>query len=219
MIADNLVSVRDRIRKSCKKVGRSADSVKLVAVTKQTSISQMEEAIKAGAVIFGENRVQDAIVKYRDIGDKVEWHLIGHLQTNKAKDAVKIFSLIHSVDSLKLAREIDKEAGKLKKRQKILIQVSTSGEETKFGIRPVELPELIKEASGYSNLIIEGLMTIAPIAEDSEAVRPYFRALTELIGTTGLKELSMGMTDDFEIAIEEGSTLVRVGRAIFNDKR
>ena len=216
MIADNLSAVRDRIAKCCEKTGRPADSVRLVAVTKQATVAQMEEAIKAGAVVFGENRVQDAIAKYSAIGSAAEWHLIGHLQTNKVRDAVRIFSLIHSVDSLKLAQAIDKEACKIQKRQKILIQVSTSGEESKFGISPGELPDFIREASDYPNIIIEGLMTIAPAAEDPEAVRPYFRALKELIDKTDYHTLSMGMTDDFEAAIEEGATLVRVGRAIFS---
>jgi pyridoxal phosphate enzyme (YggS family) len=230
MIADNLKSITERIAKCCERAGRPPDSVKLVAVTKEASIGQMNEAMTAGASSFGENRVQDALIKHRTIGSKAEWHLIGHLQTNKVKDAVSIFSLIHSVDSLKLAQTIDKEAAKLGKRQSILIQVNTSGEASKFGISPEATIDFLKEISLYPNISVEGLMTIAPEAGDPETVRPYFKALRELLNKTGsiikgcpdgagYSTLSMGMTNDFEIAIEEGSTTVRVGRAIFkNDK-
>lgn len=230
MIADNLKSVTERIAKCCEKIGRPPDSVKLIAVTKEASIGQMNEAMASGASRFGENRVQDALIKYKAIGDKAEWHLVGHLQTNKVKDAVRIFSLIHSVDSLKLAQAIDKEAAKIGKCQSILIQVNTSGEESKFGISPEETPDLLKEASLYPNISIEGLMTIAPEAGDPETVRPHFKALRELLdktgsimkgrsGKAGYSALSMGMTNDFEIAIEEGSNMVRIGRAIFKDDR
>ncbi len=222
MIADNLQSVTERIAKCCENAGRPRGCIQLVTVTKEASVGQMEEALHAGAHDFGENRVQDALVKYRVISDRVRWHLIGHLQTNKVKDAVKIFSLIHSVDSLKLAQAIDKEAAKLAKRQSILIQVNVSGEESKFGISPEETINFLKEASSYSNISIEGLMTIAPEVDDSEAVRPYFRKLRELRdaidgGQRVIRTLSMGMTNDFEVAIEEGSDMVRIGRAIFNN--
>ena len=222
MIADNLKSVTERIAKCCEKTGRLRGCVQLVAVTKEASVSQMEEALHAGAHDFGENRVQDALVKYMAIGDRVRWHLIGHLQTNKVKDAVKIFSLIHSVDSLKLAQVIDKEAAKFGKRQSILIQVNVSGEDSKFGISPEETINFLKEASSYPNISIEGFMTIAPEVDDPEAVRPYFRKLRELRdaidgGQRVIRTLSMGMTNDFEVAIEEGSDMVRIGRAIFNN--
>lgn len=222
MIADNLKSVTERIARRCEKIGRPQDSVQLVVVTKEASVSRIEEAIACGACDLGENRVQDALVKCRAIGDKVRWHLIGHLQTNKVKDAIRIFSLIHSVDSLKLAQAIDKEAAKLGKRQSVLIQVNVSGEESKFGIPPEETINFIKEASACPNISIEGLMTIAPEVDDPESVRPYFRKLRELrdaIRNTQytIRTLSMGMTNDFEVAIEEGSTMVRVGRAIFKD--
>lgn len=222
MIAENLKSVTERIARCCEKIGRSPDSVRLVVVTKTASVAEMEEAAGAGASVFGENRVQDALVKHRAIRDKVEWHLIGHLQTNKVKDAVGIFSLIHSVDSVRLARAIDSEAAKLGKCQDILIQVNTSGEDSKFGIAPGELPGFLKEISAYPNIRVRGLMTIAPEVDDPETARPYFRALRELLtgsgsGAAGYSMLSMGMTNDFETAIEEGSNLVRVGRAIFND--
>ena len=222
MIADNIKSVTERIARCCEKAGRPRGSVQLVTVTKEASVGQMEEVFHAGARDFGENRVQDALTKHSAIGDKVKWHLIGHLQTNKVKDAVKVFSLIHSVDSLKLAQAIDKEAAKFGKRQSILIQVNVSGEESKFGIAPEETIDFLKVASAYPNISIDGLMTIAPEVDDPEAVRPYFRRLRELRdkideGRRAIRTLSMGMTNDFEVAIEEGSDIVRVGRAIFNE--
>lgn len=220
MIADNIKSVTERIARSCKKAGRRPEDVRLICVTKTASVKDIEEALRSGIIrSIGENRVQDAIFKHAIIGNRAEWHLIGHLQTNKAKDAVKIFSLIHSVDSLRLAKEIDGEASKIGKVQDILIQVNTSGEASKFGIEPAEAENLIKEVSLYHNINIKGLMTIAPEVSDPETVRPYFRALKELkdkINT--LHILSMGMTGDFEVAVEEGSNMVRIGRAIFGDK-
>lgn len=221
MIADNIKSVTQRIAKCCEKIGSPADSVKLVVVTKTASPDQMRQAIDAGAKAFGENRVQDALAKHRVIGDAVEWHLIGHLQTNKVKDAVGTFSLIHSVDSLKLLHAIDKEAAKIGKIQDILIQVNVSGEESKFGVPPESAIDLFKEAASSPNVRVKGLMTIAPEVEDPETVRPCFKKLKELLAeinaslSTPYTALSMGMTNDFEVAIEEGSNIVRIGRAIF----
>jgi len=221
MIADNLKSVTQRIASACEKIGRPPESVELVCVTKEATPEQMEEAIGLGVKIFGENRVQDAIVKHKAIGDRAAWHLVGHLQTNKAKDAVRIFSLIHSVDSVRVTEEIDKEAGKLGKIQDILVQVNVSGEKTKFGISPDDLLPFLKVAALCPNINIKGLMTIAPEADSAEIVRPYFRELRELrdsintILTKRYSILSMGMTNDFEAAIEEGSNMVRIGRAIF----
>ena len=224
MIADNLKSVTHRIAIACEKAGRPPESVKLVCVTKEATPAQMQEAIDAGAAIFGESRVQDAVIKHRVVGDRVAWHFIGHLQTNKVKDAVRIFSLIHSVDSLHLAEAIDKEAVKTGKVQDILVQVNTSGEKEKFGISEEQLTGLIlKIAALYRNISIKGLMTIAPETGESESVRPYFRELRELrdsVNTILNKNytiLSMGMTGDFEAAIAEGATMVRIGRAIFNE--
>ena len=223
MIKENVKSVTQRISRCCEKSGRAPEDVKLICVTKTASAEEIEEALSLDISSIGENRVQDAAVKYAVIGNKAEWHLIGHLQTNKVKDAVKIFALIHSVDSVRLAKEIDKEAGKISKIQDILIQVNTSGEESKFGIEPGAIEDLIKEISIYPNINIRGLMTIAPEADDPETVRTYFRELRELKDkinnrhlTRGpLALLSMGMTNDFEIAIEEGSNMIRIGRAIF----
>jgi PLP dependent protein len=220
MIADNIRSVTQRIAKCCEKSSRPVQDVSLVCVTKEATVAEMDEAIEAGARVFGENRVQDALAKHEAIGDKVDWHLIGHLQTNKAKDAVKIFSLIHSVDSIHLAEEIDKQAARMGKVQDILIQVNTSGEASKFGIEPAQTEDLLEKIAAFPNIKVAGLMTIAPEVEDPETVRPYFRALRELRDRLSarydLKILSMGMTNDFEIAIEEGSTMVRIGRALFH---
>lgn len=224
MIADNLKNVTLRISRSCEKAGRLQSSVKLVCVTKKAGIDQIEEIIGLGFKDLGENRIQDAFVKYRSIGDKVAWHLIGHLQINKVRDAVKIFSLIHSVDSIRLAKAISEEAKRIGKRQDVLIQVNTSGEESKFGIMPDEVLQFFKEAALYPNINISGLMTIAPEAGDPENVRPFFRRLREIKEeinnlklTTYNLQLSMGMTNDFEVAIEEGATMVRIGRAIFGE--
>ena len=230
MTADNIKTVTDRITKCCESIGRPGDSVKLIAVSKEASIGQMEEALGAGITAFGENRMQDALVKYRVIADRAQWHLIGHLQTNKARDAVRIFSLIHSVDSLKLAQEIDRQAARIGKRQDILVQVNVSGERSKFGIPPNEAIGFLKEAVLCRNIRITGLMTIAPETDNAESVRPCFKALKELLAKTrpiveGISDgteysgLSMGMTNDFEVAIEEGSNMVRIGKAIFKNDR
>lgn len=223
MIAENIKDVTQRIANSCKKTGRSPGDVAIVCVTKTVSVTEIEEVLRAGLRLLGENRVQDASGKYAVIGNKAEWHLVGHLQTNKARDAVRIFSLIHSVDSIRLARQLDKEAGRIGKIQDMLIQVNISGEASKFGVDPEEAEGLIREASLLPNIRIIGLMTIAPEAEDSETVRPYFRALRELKDKINeerntkdkIRLLSMGMTGDFEVAVEEGSNIVRIGRAIF----
>ncbi|MDP3730835.1 MAG: YggS family pyridoxal phosphate-dependent enzyme [Candidatus Omnitrophota bacterium] len=221
MIAENLKDVTQRISRSCEKSGRSPDDVKLICVTKEAELSQIEEALASGVRNIGENRVQDALVKHNAIGGRAIWHLIGHLQTNKVKDAVRIFSLIHSVDSVRLAKEIDAQAKRIDKVQEILIQVNTSGEESKFGVAPDETLKLFKEVRLYPDISISGLMTIAPEVDDPEKARPCFRKLRELrdelnsILNTQYSILSMGMTNDFEVAVEEGSTMVRIGRAIF----
>lgn len=223
MIAKNLKAVTQRISRSCEKSGRSADAVKLVCVTKEAHLAKIEEVLALGVKDIGENRVQDALVKYKAIGDRAVWHLIGHLQTNKVRDAVGITSLIHSVDSLRLMEAIDKEAKRIGKIQDVLIQVNTSGEESKFGISQDEVISFFKEAALYPNISISGLMTMAPEVEDPEEARPCFRKLRELRDELNavrctqyaLRILSMGMTNDFEVAIEEGSSLVRIGRAIF----
>lgn len=225
MVAENLESLRQRIARSCEKVGRPLEDIKLVCVTKEAVIDDIKEVLRLGVNDLGESRVQDATLKHRVIGDKPYWHLVGHLQTNKVRDAVKIFSLIQSVDSVRLASEIDKEARRIGKVQEILIQVNTSKEKTKFGSAPDKVLEILKEISLYDDIRVKGLMTIAPEVDDPEKVRPYFRILRELrdkvnaVRSTpyALRILSMGMSKDFEVAIEEGSNMVRIGRAIFGD--
>jgi len=222
MIADNLKSVIQRIARSCERSGRPESAIKLVCVTKEADVEDIQTAILAGVTDIGENRVQDAIAKYKAIGDRVTWHLIGHLQTNKAKDAVKIFSLIHSVDSMRIAVAIDKEASKIGKVQDILLQVNVSGEDTKFGMPVEDVDGFIEESALYSNINIKGFMTIAPEVSDPETIRKYFRTLREMRDRVNTAHgehypyLSMGMTNDFEVAVEEGSIIVRVGRAIFS---
>lgn len=221
MIAENLKSVRQRIVRSCEKIARDPDDVRLVCVTKEADTDEIKEVLEAGVTDLGENRVQDALLKYRVIGDRPNWHLVGHLQTNKVKDAVKIFSLIHSVDSLRLAKELDKEAGRINKIQAILIQVNTSREPAKFGVAPDEVLDIFKKMALYRNISIKGLMAIAPEVNNPELSRPYFRMLRELkervnsMLNVQCSILSMGMSNDFEVAIEEGSNMVRIGRAIF----
>jgi pyridoxal phosphate enzyme (YggS family) len=197
--------------------------VTLVCVTKEAALPDIRQALDLGVTDIGENRVQDAVLKHGSIGPRPRWHLIGHLQTNKARDAVRIFDLVHSVDSLRAAREIDKEAGRIKKVQDVLIQVNTSGEASKFGVAPEETERLIKELILYPNISIKGLMTMAPETDDPETSRPFFRRLKELLKALNerratsdeLRLLSMGMSGDFEVAIEEGSNMLRIGRAIF----
>jgi pyridoxal phosphate enzyme (YggS family) len=222
MIAENLKAVTQRISRSCEKSGRPADAVKLVCVTKEADLPAIEEVLALGIKDIGENRVQDALVKHKAIGGRAIWHLIGHLQTNKVRDAVGIFSLIHSVDSLRLAEAIDREAKRAGKVQDLLIQVNTSGEDSKFGVSPDEVRPFFEKAALYPNINISGLMTMAPEVPDPEEARPCFRRLRELRDELQSHQpsaisyqLSMGMTNDFEVAIEEGSTMIRVGRAIF----
>jgi pyridoxal phosphate enzyme (YggS family) len=215
-VAENITVVRQRISTAAQRAGRDPASVRLIAVTKEAGIDQIREALGAGATEIGENRVRDALEKKRILDSgKLIWHMIGHLQSNKARDAVKTFSVIHSVDSVKLAGAVDRESGKLGKVQEILLEVNVSGEESKFGIVPGEIGSFLKETSELVHTRTLGLMTMAPFVDDAEKVRPYFRELRHLAERFGLKELSMGMTQDFEVAVEEGATMVRVGSAIF----
>jgi pyridoxal phosphate enzyme (YggS family) len=223
-LKDRLVHVQDRIRKAAETCGRAPDSVKLVAVTKTKPIEMIKEAVAAGVYVLGENYIQEARDKFNGLSsDTVSWHFIGHLQRNKAKYAVKLFDLIHSVDSLKLAREIDHQAKKIDKIQKILIQVNIGEDPAKSGTAAKETLELVRRISRWENISIKGLMTIPPIFDDPQRARPCFVALEKLrddirsehIPSTSMEELSMGMTGDFETAIECGATLVRIGTAIF----
>ncbi|WP_342039446.1 YggS family pyridoxal phosphate-dependent enzyme [Desulfatibacillum alkenivorans] len=223
-IRKNLREIQDSIQKAAEKCGRDPQSIRLVAVSKTKPAEMLRQAADAGATIFGENYIQEAREKIAELDSlEVEWHFIGHLQSNKAKYAVPLFSLIHSVDSFKLAREIDKQAAKAEKIQDILVQVNISGEETKSGAGENEAINLVKEISALENVRVKGLMTMPPFFDDPDRARPFFRRLRELaqaiqskgFENVSMEELSMGMTGDFEAAIEEGATLVRVGTAIF----
>lgn len=201
------------------RAGRDPHSVELVAVTKTIDIGRMKEAFDAGLRVFGESRVQEAREKRNAlIGTNTQWHMIGHLQKNKAKAAVEIFDLIHSIDSMELLSAVDRYAKEQGKVQRVLIEVKLSPEETKHGVSEAELPEIIQTASKMNHARIEGLMTMAPFFENPQNSRLYFRRLSEIARIYGLKELSMGMSNDFEVAIEEGATLVRVGTAIFGGR-
>ena len=223
-IEKNLSRVRERIEHAAAKVGRDPRGIKLMAVTKTVAVERIREALAAGAMIFGENYVQEAREKIEEIGQAgIAWHLIGHLQSNKAKYAVRLFDLIHSVDSITLARELDKRAAAEGKIVDCLIEVNLSQENSKFGISKAQTPQLAHELRDLENISLKGLMTIPPYSDDPEAARPYFIALRKLreeIAGKGipLPELSMGMSTDFATAIEEGATIVRVGRAIFGER-
>ena len=223
-----LEQIRQRIRQAAESCNREADSVRLVAVSKTIAADIVKEAIEAGVTTLGENYVQEARDKFKALAQyPVSWHFIGHLQSNKAKYAVRLFDLIHSVDSLKLARELDKQAAKVDKVQQILVQVNISGEDTKSGISADEAPGLIAEIGLLKNIAVKGLMTMPPYFYQPEKVRPFFAALRELRDRINaqsppnvtLDELSMGMTGDFEVAIKEGATLVRIGTAIFGERQ
>ena len=222
-----LSNVKERIKKAAIDCGRDPDTIRLVAVSKTMPEDIVREAIKAGADILGENYIQEAGDKINALSAyPVSWHFIGHLQSNKAKYAVKLFDMIHTVDSLKLAKELNKQAKKINKIQKILIQVNISMESTKSGVHEEDAQKLIKEISLFENLSIKGLMTMPPFFNNPEKVRPYFSALrnlrdkirNEAIKNINMQELSMGMTGDFEVAIKEGATLVRIGTAIFGER-
>ena len=222
-IKENLLNIQSIISRQAALSGRNAAEITLVAVTKTVAPELIQEALAAGVTDIGENKVQEALTKNTRLGTAVHWHLIGHLQSNKAKTAVQLFDLIHSVDSLKLAEAINREAGRAGKKQRILIEVNVSGEESKFGCSPEAAVDLIKSASRGNNLQIEGLMTMAPFTADKDRIHSAFRGLRELkekiaggqIPNVAMKHLSMGMSQDFEIAIAEGATLLRIGTAIF----
>lgn len=228
MIVENLKTVQNNIQESIKKRHNIiSEKVQLVAVTKNHDVQAMREAIDAGATVIGENRVQEADKKHETLDRDVTWHLIGHLQTNKVKHAVKIFDMIESVDSIKLAEAINKEAAKVDKVQKLLVQVNLVKEASKTGVYLEDLDELLKSIDTMDNLKLMGLMFIAPIVENLEDVRPMFNQMYQLFTKVqkmpfvhaDIKYLSMGMTHDYQIAIEEGANIVRVGTAIFGPRQ
>jgi pyridoxal phosphate enzyme (YggS family) len=217
-IEQNVRDLQNRIARACQKAGRSPDEVTLVAVSKTVQALAIEAAFNAGIRHFGESRVQEAKTKIEQLQrlkPDINWHMVGHLQTNKAKTAAAIFDIIHSVDSLNLSETLNNCSPK---RLPILIQVNVSAEATKGGFMLSEVEHAVKQIGELPNLEVQGLMTIAPWVDNAEEGRPVFRRLRQLRDALELKHLSMGMSDDFEVAIEEGATLVRIGRAIFGER-
>jgi PLP dependent protein len=229
-ISENIAALRERIAGAARRAGRSANDVSLMAVTKTHPPDRIREAYAAGLRLFGENRVQEFSAKAAALADlpEAEWHMIGHLQTNKAGKAAELFSAVDSVDSLKLAEKLDLAARSQRKQLPVLIEVNVGGEAAKSGVAPDsrELEELLSAAPRLEGLQFRGLMTVPPFTEDPESSRPYFRHLRQLraaivvreLPAVGMEVLSMGMSHDFEVAIEEGSTCVRVGTAIFGER-
>ena len=217
-------SVLAKIRAAAEKAGRSSSEVRLVAATKTVGIPQIAEGVQAGLLLLGENRVQEALTKIPAFTHgSVQWHFIGQLQRRKVRSVIGVFDLIHSVDTLELAQEIDRRAGDAGHRQDVLLEVNIGNEPTKAGFRPDDVPQAVSEMAHLSHIRIKGLMAIPPPTSDPGSARPYFRRLAELAKTIDaqqlpsvkMDELSMGMSNDYEVAIEEGATLVRVGSALF----
>jgi len=226
-LRNRLKNIHDRIQAAALSCGRDATSIRIVAVSKAVKVAMIREAIENGQIVFGENYIQEAQKKITEISDnRISWHFIGHLQTNKAKYAVRLFDMIHSVDSIRLAAELDRQAQKIHKIQNILLQVNTGMEISKSGIPPGETLNFIKKASAFSNLKIKGLMTLPPFYDAPEKAAPYFKELRNIrdriqdenIPNIEMKELSMGMSGDFEVAIREGATFIRIGTAIFGKR-
>lgn len=220
-IVDNLARVRERMNAALERSGRNPGDALLVVVTKTQDIEQIRRVINAGATDIGENYIQEAEEKYSVIGDAVRWHFIGHLQKNKARHAVRIFDTIQSVDSLELAREIGRRAVAAERAVNVLIEVNVSQEETKFGVYPEGALALAERVAAFEGLRICGFMGMAPFARDPEESRPYFRQLKRLwdkLPEEQRRFLSMGMTGDYEVALEEGSNMVRIGTAVFGPR-
>lgn len=226
MITENLEQVRSNIVRACEAVGRDPGEVTLVAVSKTKPVSLLQEAYDAGARVFGENKVQEIIDKYDKLPGDIQWHMIGHLQRNKVKYIVDKVSMIHSVDSLRLAIAIEQEAAKHELRVPVLIEVNVAEEESKFGVKMDEVIPLLLQICDFSHLEVRGLMTIAPFVENPESNREIFRQLKKLsvdiaaknINNITMSVLSMGMTGDYEVAVQEGATMVRVGTGIFGER-
>lgn len=226
MLKENLASVERKIAEACERAGRSRDEVTLIAVSKTKPVEMLEEVYRAGARNFGENKPQEIRDKFPQLPDDIRWHMIGHLQRNKIKYIIDKVCMIHSVDSVRLAQAIDEAAAKAGIVMPVLVEVNVAGEESKDGIRPEDAEQFVREISVFSHIRVEGLMTIAPFTENPEENRPYFRKLNKLcvdiqqknIDNVSMCKLSMGMTGDYEIAIEEGATMVRVGTGIFGER-
>lgn len=223
MVTEQLYRIQERIAEACSRAGRSPSEVTLIAVSKTKPIPMLSEAYEAGARDFGENKVQEILKKQPQLPEDIRWHMIGHLQTNKVRQIVGKACLIHSVDSVKLAEEIDKESAKQGIVTPILLEVNVAEEESKFGFRLEETEAAIDEMASLSHILVRGLMTIAPFVEDPEENRQFFRKLHQFYvdmqskkaDNVSISVLSMGMTGDFEVAVEEGATMVRVGTGIF----
>lgn len=226
MVAENLAQVQKNIDESCREINRDPEEVTLIAVSKTKPVEMLKEAYNAGTRVFGENKVQEIVDKYDQMPSDVKWHMIGHLQRNKVKYIVDKVAMIHSVDSFRLAETIEKEAAKKDVIVPILIEVNVAQEESKFGLKPEEVLPFIEEIADFSHIQIKGLMTIAPYVENAEENRGIFRELKKLsvdiaaknINNVTMSVLSMGMTNDYEVAIEEGATMVRVGTGIFGER-
>jgi len=225
-IASNIRGIRERIAAAALRAGRDPGGIGLMAVSKTVGPERILQAVAAGITLFGENYVQEAREKIPAVGGRVSWHMIGHLQTNKVKYVISLFDWVHSVDRLELAQELDRRAGQHAKNLNVLIEVNVSGEASKNGIEPAQVLALAGQIAELPNLQVRGLMTMPPYSDNPENSRPYFQALRRLrddisaaaIPNVRMDELSMGMTDDFEVAIEEGATIIRVGRAIFGSR-
>ncbi len=226
MIRENIETVQENIKRACERAGRDVSSVTLIAVSKTKPVSDLRQAMEAGMRVFGENKVQEIREKTEEITEDVSFHMIGHLQANKVKYLPGKVCMIHSVDNVKLAQEIEKQFAKADMNIDVLIEVNMAGEDTKFGLAPDEVPAFVKEISTYPHLNIRGLMTIAPYTDDPESNRVYFAGLRKLkdeinemnIPGISMDTLSMGMTGDYEVAVEEGATFVRVGTGIFGER-
>jgi PLP dependent protein len=226
-IKSNLDDIYSKVKKAAEKSLRNPKEVQIIAVTKTVDVERIKEVIDAGIIDLGENRVQELTEKYDIISNNCNWHLIGHLQTNKVKYIIDKVKLIHSVDRLDLVAEIQKRSANIGKITDILIQINVSGEDTKFGIRPEETIDFIKQINNFPNIRVKGLMTIAPFCENPEDTRGIFRELKKIfidikeenIDNINMQFLSMGMSNDYEVAIEEGANLVRIGTAIFGKRQ
>ena len=223
-LAANLETIRQRIRTACERAGRNPDSVTMLAVTKMQPPEVVQAAAKLGLILFGENKVQEAKAKMPLCPGNLRWHMIGHLQSNKCRDAVELFKMIQSVDSLSLAQEINKRAEQAARTLPVLLEVNVAGEASKFGYRPEQLLAELKELNALPRIEIHGLMTVPPWSPEAEKARPHFRRLREIkvqceqILGAPLPHLSMGMSGDFEIAVEEGATMVRIGTELFGPR-
>ena len=226
-IEENIRSLKENIAKIAEKVGRNPEEIEIVAVSKTVEVERIKEALRCGIKIIGENKIQEAEEKFSKISEKFGKHLVGHLQTNKVKKAIGFFDMMQSLDSLKLANEISKRASESGKVMEVLVEVNTSGEESKFGIRPDEVLDFVKNISQLKGIRVKGLMTVGLFTSDFEKVRPCFRILKEIyeriksenMPGIDMKYLSMGMTSDYEVAIEEGSNMLRIGTAIFGERK